>query len=112
MTQEDNILALFDQYFAKADKKEIENDVAYINSLGTEGISFEQYLENLDAITAFPLAETGVCDDIAYSDYYNNLISAVSMDDFSDFKTVKESFQFESNQTSFLASESTFLLAA
>lgn len=112
MTQEDTILALFDEYFATADKNEIERDVKFVNSIGKEGITFEQYLENLDSITAFPIAETGVCDDIAYSDYYNNLIAAVSMDNFSEFTTVKESFEFESNQSSFLASESTFLLAA
>lgn len=112
MTQEDNILSLFEQYFATADKQEIQKDVAYVNSLGKDGISFEQYLENLDSITAFPIAETGVCDDIAYSDYYTNLISAVSMDDFHNFKTIEESLQVESNQSSFFASESTFLLAA
>lgn len=112
MTQEEIILSLFDQYFASADKKQIERDLAYVNSIGKEGITFEQYLENLDSITAFPIAETGICDDIAYSDYYNNLISAISMDDFSVFRTVNQSFQFESDQSSFLASERTFLLAA
>jgi hypothetical protein len=54
MTHEESILSLFDQYFSNADKQEIQKDVEYINSLGKDGVTFEQYLENLDSITAFP----------------------------------------------------------
>lgn len=112
MTSEETILALFDQYFAKADNVELQEDVNYINSLGKDGVTFEQYLENLDSITAFPLAETGVCDDIAYSDYYNNLIAAVSMDDFHYFQLIECSCNVEFEHSSFTASENTYSMAA
>lgn len=112
MSHEESILALFDQYFSKADKQEIQEDVNYVNSLGKDGVTFEQYLENLDSITAFPIAETGVCDDIAYSDYYNNLIAAVSMDDFNDFQIIESRYEVEFEHSFFSASENTYSMAA
>lgn len=112
MTQEETILLLFDQYFATAGKDELREDVEFINSLGKEGVTFEQYLENLDSITAFHLAETGVCDDIAYSDYYNSLIAAVSMDDFNQFQIIQATYNFEFAHSSFTAGENTYSMAA
>ncbi len=111
MSQDHPILTLIDEYFARAAKDEINNDVEYINSIGKEGVSFEQYLQNLDSITAFPIAEIGVCDDIAYSDYYNNLIAVVSMDDFSKFRIVT-SIIIDNTQPAFSTSENTYSIAA
>jgi hypothetical protein len=112
MSQEDSILSLFDQYFSNADKQQISEDVDYVNSLGKDGVTFEQYLENLDSITAFPIAGTGVCDDIAYSDYYNNLIAAVSMDDFDDFQIIESNCYVEFEHSSFYSSENIYSMAA
>ena len=48
--EEQKILDLMDQYFATASKEEIARDVEYINSLGTNGITFEQYLTDLSLL--------------------------------------------------------------
>ncbi len=111
MIQEENILALFDQYFEVADKNQILDDINFINSLGKQGISYEEYLQNLNAIAAIPLAETGICDDIAYKDLYNSLISLISMGDYKRFQTI-ESVKFESIHSDYLASENTYSMAA
>lgn len=111
MNNEENILALLDQYFEAADKKEILADMNFVNSLGKQGVSFEEYLQNLNAIAAIPLAETGICDDIAYRDLYNSLISPISMDDYNRFQTI-ESVYFESAHSNYLASDNTYPMAA
>jgi|GEM_PF-2319429 hypothetical protein len=111
MSNEQNILTLFDQYFEVADKNEILEDIGFVNSLGKQGMSFEEYLQNLNAIAAIPLAETGICDDIAYRDLYNSLISPISMDDYSRFQTI-ESIYFQSVHSDYIASENTYPMAA
>jgi len=88
--KDDDILSLFDKYFETASKEEIAKDVAYINSISSaSGVTFEEYLENLNAIAAIPLAGTDICDDIVFSDFFNDLISKISMDDASDFQRLK-----------------------
>ena len=79
MTQEEKILALFDEYFENAPKEEIQKDVEYIDSLGKDGISFELYLETLNQATSSIIAQNGVCDDIAFADLFNNSIERVDM---------------------------------
>ena len=66
MTQEEQILNLFDEYFKNTPKSEIEKDVKSISGLGTDGISFEDYVAVLNKVTSFSLIETGICDDIAF----------------------------------------------
>lgn len=46
-SKNDDVLDLMDQYFATASKEEIAKDVEYVNNLGTNGISFEEYVEGL-----------------------------------------------------------------
>ena len=111
MKQEEDILALFDQYFKVAQEDQILEDIGFVNSLGKQGVSFEEYLQNLNAIAAIPLAETGICDDIAYRDIYNSLISSISMDDYHRFQTI-ESIHFESSHSNYFASDNTYSMAA
>jgi hypothetical protein len=100
MKAEDKILELFDEYFETADETEIETDIKYVNSLGTNGVSFEEYIEILNEVTSLSLKETGLCDDILYSKDYNKLISEIQMDDIkavtilsTEIKVQPENFQ-------------------
>jgi hypothetical protein len=79
MNFEDKILALFDDYFQSTPKDEIEKDVAYANSIGFNGVSFEQYLSILNTATSYNLRDTGICDDIAFADMFNNSIKQITM---------------------------------
>lgn len=80
MTEDEKILALMDQYFDTTDPKQLADDLKYVNSLGSEGVTFDEYLDILNDVTSFELAENGICDDIAYSDYFNKSIMPVMMD--------------------------------
>jgi hypothetical protein len=111
MNQEENILALFDQYFKNAEEKQLLEDINYVDSLGKVGVSFEEYLGNLNALAAIPLVETGICDDIAFGDLYKSLISVIAMGDFSKPQTIA-SIHIESSHSSYQASESAYLMAA
>jgi hypothetical protein len=95
MKQEDKILALFDKYFETVDQSEICNDIKYIKSLGSGGVSFEEYIEILNKVTSLTLKETGLCDDIAYADLFKNLISPIQMDDLDSFKIINSSINIE-----------------
>lgn len=98
MTHEEQILALFDRYFKEASKGEIENDTKFIQNLGTEGISYEQYIDALNKVTSFNLADTGICDDVAYSDFFKKLISPIKMDDLMQMKMVESiKLRFQQN---------------
>ena len=80
MTEGEKILGFLDEYFSTASQEEIESDIALVNKLiGSNGISFDGYLENLNEATAYSLVETGLCDDIAYADLFNNSIRPVQM---------------------------------
>jgi len=79
MNNEDKILELFDNYFRSAPSEEVEKDLAYINSIGFEGISFEEYVGILNTSTSFNLKEIGLCDDIAFADLFNNSICPIEM---------------------------------
>lgn len=52
MNFENKILELFDDYFKSAPKEEIERDIAYINSIGMNGVSFEEYIVELNVVTS------------------------------------------------------------
>ena len=110
MNQEEKILSLFDQYFKETDLNKILGDYNYVNSLGGVGITFEEYLENLNSVTAYPLAQSGICDDIAYSDFYNDLFEQIVMGDYTKFQTITVS-AFDFNQ-SYLAGEDYLAQAA
>jgi hypothetical protein len=99
MGQEDQILALFEQYFKTADHSEIQNDINYINSLGSNGISYEDYIEVLNKVTSLNLKETGLCDDIAYADLFNDLISPIKMDDLDSFTVINDSIRIQFNKS-------------
>jgi hypothetical protein len=99
MTQEDQILALFEQYFKTANQSEIQNDVDYINSLGAKGVSYEDYIEVLNKVTSLNLKETGLCDDIAYADLFNDLISPIKMDDLNSFTVINDSICIQFNKS-------------
>ena len=79
MKSEDEILKMFDAYFENASIEEINKEVALINNLGFEGVTFEEYLSGLNNVTAYNLKETGICDDIAYADLFNHLINPIEM---------------------------------
>jgi hypothetical protein len=114
MDAEEKILQLFEQYFATATDEEIKADVDYINGLGNAGIAFEDYLDTLNHATAYSLIETGLCDDIAYADLFNNTISQVEMDNFNTI-TVLDSFvqiSFEFLYSKETVCESNYALAA
>ena len=83
---EDNILDLFEDYFKSASKEEIESDVAYINSIGINGVSFEEYVTTLNTATAYYLRDNGICDDIAFADMFNNSIQRIQMGDLNEIK--------------------------
>ena len=86
MNSEDKILDLFDDYFKSASKEEIENDVAYINGIGTNGVTLEQYLTILNSATSYNLSDNGICDDIAFADLFNNTIKKVQMGNDEDIR--------------------------
>lgn len=86
MNQEHDILKSLDDYFRSVSRSEIETDVSYINSLGSLGVSYDDYLQNLNTITSLNLVEIGVCDDVAYADLFNSTILTVKMDDTSKVK--------------------------
>lgn len=52
MNTEEKILDLFDDYFKSASAEEIARDVAFVNSIGTNGITLEEYLDNLNHSTS------------------------------------------------------------
>lgn len=45
---EKKIFDFFDDYFKSASAEEIASDVAFVNSIGTNGITLEEYLYNLN----------------------------------------------------------------
>jgi len=52
MTNEEKILELFENYFSNASTLELNEDVAQINVLGNEGVTFEEYVEHLNNVTS------------------------------------------------------------
>lgn len=111
MSEEDKILALMDQYFENTDPKQLTEDLKFVNSLGADGVSFEEYLDILNDVTSVELAKNGICDDIAYMDLFSNLISGISMDDFNNIQTISPCY-LESSHSGFVASENNYALAA
>lgn len=79
MNNLDNILDSLDSYFENAPDAEIKADADFINKLSKNGISLENYLENLNVLTSVSLTTSGICDDIAFSDFFNKTISEVQM---------------------------------
>ena len=53
MTNEEKILELFENYFSNASTLELNENVAQINVLGNEGVTFEEYVEYLNNVTLF-----------------------------------------------------------
>jgi hypothetical protein len=90
MNFEDKILGLFDDYFKSAPKEEIERDIAYINSIGMNGVSFEEYITILNSATSYNLRDAGICDDIAFADLFNKTIRGVEMGNNKDIKIGQE----------------------
>ena len=86
MNFEDKILELFDDYFKSAPREEIERDVSYINSIGMNGVSFEEYVTILNGATSYNLYDNGICDDIAFADMFNNSIQKIQMGELQDIK--------------------------
>lgn len=48
MTPEERILQRFDEYFQNATPEEIAKEVAVINALNNEGITYEEYIYHLN----------------------------------------------------------------
>jgi hypothetical protein len=90
MNFEDKILDLFDEYFRSAPKEEIENDVNYINSIGMNGVSYEEYLTILNGATSYNLRDNGICDDIAFADLFNSTICQIQMGELQDIRIGEE----------------------
>lgn len=112
MTPEEEILALFDKYFENAPKSELEKDARAISKLGLTGLSFEQYIDALNKVTSFNLADTGICDDIAFSDFFNDSISMVKMGNSKFAKTI-ESIDLAFSLTDHISvGESNYAMAA
>jgi hypothetical protein len=86
MKSEEEILRLFDSYFENTPLEEINKDLSYINNIGFDGVTFEEYVSILNNDTSYNLKETGICDDIKYSDLFNALINPIFMgnNNFSD----------------------------
>jgi hypothetical protein len=79
MKSEEEILRLFDNYFENAPIEEINKDLSYINNIGFDGVTFEEYVSILNNDTSYNLKEAGICDDIAFSDLFNHLINPIFM---------------------------------
>lgn len=118
MSPEDEILQLLEEYFKNATQDEIKKDVDYINSLGTTGVTFDEYLNALNRVTSYSLLETGVCDDIAFADFFNKSISPIQMDELDKITLVEttkipcNSNQLYSVTHSIRAGESNYAMAA
>lgn len=97
MNFEDKILGLFDDYFKSAPKEEIQKDVDYINSIGMNGVSFEEYVNILNSATAYNLRDNGICDDIAFADMFNNSIQRIQMGELSEIKLGEEPLSIPCN---------------
>ncbi len=76
----DQILGLLEDYFHSTPQETIKKDLAKASELGFNGFSFEEYISNLHNTTSINLIDIGICDDIAYSDFYNTLVQEVRMD--------------------------------
>jgi len=79
-----------EDYFNSAPQSEIEADVHFVNSIGPKGVSFERYVEGLNDVAVSNLLQSGVIDDIAYSDYFNNSIQDVQMGNLNELIVLQE----------------------
>lgn len=94
MNTEEKILDLFDDYFKSASAEEIARDVAFVNSIGTNGITLEEYLDNLNHSTSYTLVDNGICDDIAFADMFNNAIQKIQMGN-DEFVKMGDLFEYQ-----------------
>jgi len=60
MNEDEKILALMDQYFDTTEPEQLADDLKYVDSLGSEGVSFDEYLDILNDVTSFELDENGI----------------------------------------------------
>lgn len=79
MTEQDDILKRFDEYFLNTPKAEIDNTVAIVNSLGFEGISVDDYFDQLNSSTSFDIINEEMCADMELTPFYNKMFLLVSM---------------------------------
>jgi hypothetical protein len=92
MNELNTILQSLDNYFERASPKEIEEDLRKVNDLKHEGVTFEEYIQTLNLVSASNIIEVGVCDDIAFADLFNESILNVRMGDISQFKLESPTF--------------------
>lgn len=90
MTEEENILNAWEEHFRSLSAKEIAEDIEKVNSIGSIGVSYEDYLYILNTVTSHSLAETGLCDDIAFADFFNRTIIGVEMGKSNTFTIIKD----------------------
>jgi len=117
MNNEEDILKAWDDHFSKLSPEEIEKDVEIINGIGTVGVSYEEYLHILNTVTSYSLVETGLCDDIAFADFFNNSIECVTMGDLVSYEIlpivrVLASQTITNESIDVIAGESNYAMAA
>lgn len=115
MTEEEKILRAWDEHFQKLSLEEIEKDIEIINSIGPVGVSYEDYLHILNTVTSLTLTETGLCDDIAFADFFNRSIMDVQMDNSHSFTLIEitgTDNKFTSESICVIAGESNYAMAA